>query len=500
MLSKGPIPFPILELQTEQKQHFNLTQRLMMSTHMQQALHLLQLPLLELTTFIEEQVVLNPLLEITDETTIKEKTEEEEQEEAIEDSPEDFFLEKEIIIDEQNFNILKSLEEEFKDYFAETNTFQLKRSSEEEKHKTYLENSICNEVNLYQKLIQEAHHTFETPHDLQIAEILIGYIDEYGFLKTPLQEIAALHNFKQEELSRILREIQTFEPYGVGASAIQDCLLIQLRCLNKEHTLAYNIIEKHYEDLLHHRIPAIRKSLRCSFSAIQQAIDKDIAKLDLHPGIHFSSRKVPPLIPDVSLNQVGEQLIVDVNRDHAPNLRLNNYYLKMLEDPNIPLETKNFIRHHIFSARWLMRNLQQRYSTVERIAASLAHRQYEFFTQPNGKLVPLTMRTIAEELHVHESTIARTVSNKYLHSPRGLMPLKAFFTYGYRSENGKDLSSQTIRDAILEIIQTENKENPLSDAEICVLLKQKGLLCARRTVTKYRASLHIGNALQRKKF
>lgn len=487
---------PTLDLRLQPKQQPQLTQRLIMSAHMQQAIHLLQLPLQELEPFIEEQVVNNPLLEISEEKGNKEL---EEAEREADELNEQDLTEKEIVISDKDFNVLKQIEEDFQDYYAE-NPSSYKRSTEEEKYKTYLESSIQNEMTLYQILIQQAHESFENPQDFATAEILIGYIDEYGFLTTPLKEIAALHHFTEDQLQFLLNEIQTFEPYGVGASTIQESLLIQLRCLHKENTLAYRIIKYHYTELIYNRIPLIQKALKCSFEQIQEAIDKDISKLDLHPGTHYSKQKNQAIIPDVSLRQEGEQLIVDVNRDYVPFLKLNRRYLKLLEDPAITTDTKHFIRSHLFSARWLMRNLNQRYSTVERIADSLARRQRDFFTQPDGKLVPLTMKALAEELKVHESTIARTVSNKYIYSPRGLLPLRSFFTTGYTSEEGKDLSSRTVRDAIVELIAQEDKHKPLSDEKICVLLREKGIPCARRTIAKYRAELQIGNTQQRRKF
>lgn len=484
---------PTLTLQAQQSQQQHLTQRLIMSAHMHQAIRLLQLPLFELGPFIEEQIVSNPILEMQEE---KEAIEGEEHEPA--EVPEN--VEQEVVIDDKDFTILKQLEEEFYDHFEESSAVPAKRSAEEEKYKTYLENSICQELNLYQFLIQEAHNTFETDKEIAIAEILIGYIDENGFLSTPLKEIALLHGLEEAELQRLLKEIQTFEPYGVGASTIQESLLIQLRCLGKEQTWAYRIVKDHYTALIHNRIPLIQKELKCSLADIQQAIDQDIAKLNLHPGTHVSLDKSQVIIPDVHLRQEGEDLMVEVNRDDVPHLKLNMKYFKMLKDVNVPLETRSFIRCHIFSARWLMRNLQQRYSTIERIVDSLARRQKEFFTQPDGKLVPLTMKVLAEELHVHESTIARTVANKYLSSPRGIMPLRAFFTSGYQSEEGKDLSSRTVQDVIKEMIDQEDKRRPLSDEKICELLNNQGIPCARRTVTKYRSILQIGNTLQRKKF
>lgn len=481
-----------LQLQAEPQQQLQLTQRLIMSAHMQQALRLLQLPLQELQPFIEEQVVLNPLLEIIDDA--------EEKSSEIEENPPQEDEEQEVTISDRDLAIFTRLEEDLRDHFAQSESPPVKRSSEEEKLKTYLEQSICADPTLQEQLIRQAHESFEKSQDIQIAEILIGYIDGFGFLRTPLSEICALHHLIETEAQRVLNEIQTFEPYGVGASTIQESLLIQLRCLHKENTLAYRIIQDYYEPLLHNHIPFIQKQLKCPYEEIQGAIEKDIAKLDLHPGTHFSSQPAQAIIPDVTLRQEGDQLIVDVERDYHPSLRLNSRYLKMLKDPNSSPETRQFIKHHFFSARWLVRNLQQRFSTLERIAQSLAEKQYAFFTHPNGQLVPLTMKTLAEELNLHESTIARTVSNKYLYCQRGLFPLRGFFTHKYVSEEGKDLSSTTVKNAILDLIHKEDKAHPLSDEKISLLLKQKGICCARRTVAKYRCLLQIGNTQQRRKF
>lgn len=484
---------PALRLQAEQKQALNLTQRLIMSAHMQQAIRLLQLPLLELQPFIEEQITLNPILEMGNE---EDEIEAHEEEEQVDQESEE---EQEVTISDQDLTILSRLEDEWRDHFAESEP-PISRSAEEDKLKTYLEQSIHIPPNLRDQLLREAHDSFESVEEFNIAEILIGYIDEFGFLKTPLSEICLLHHFEEEAVKRVLQVIQTFEPYGVGAATIQESLLIQLRCLRKEHTLAYRIVQDHYDQLLHNHIPLIQKQLKCSYEDIQQAIEQDIAKLDLHPGAHLSSQSSHPLIPDVTLRQENEHLIVDVERDYITPLRLNHRYLKMLEDETVSSDTKHFIKHHLFSARWLVRNLQQRYSTLERIAQSLAERQYAFFTQPNGQLVPLTMKMLADELNVHESTIARTVSNKYIYSPRGLYPLRTFFTNKYVSEEGKDLSSTTVKQTILDLIQNEDKNHPLSDEKISMLLKQKGIPCARRTVAKYRFMLQIGNTQQRKKF
>jgi RNA polymerase sigma-54 factor len=487
----GIADIPSSSLQMQQKQGVHLTQRLMMSAHMQQAIHLLQIPLIELEPFIEEQVIANPLLDVMrDDSGIS----------SGEDTPEVENFDKEITISDRDLTILNRLDEEYSEHFAASDTMPIKRSTEEEKLKSYLENSICADLSLFEKLHQQALDTFDDKLTLEIADILIGYIDSNGFLKTPIQEICLLHNFDESLVKNIIKEIQSFEPYGIAAASIQESLLIQLRCLHKEGKLAYRIIKDYYNELLHNHIPLIQKNLKCTFEEIHEAIEKDIAKLDLHPGTHFSSENVQMIIPDVTLRLEGDKLVVEVDRDRSPLLKINRKYLRLLNDDSTSNETKQFIKRHLFSAKWLVKNLQQRYSTIERIAEFLATDQYEFFTQPDGQLKPLTMKTIADALELHESTIARTVSNKYLNSPRGIFALRSFFTTKYISEEGEDLSAKTVKDAILEIIHAENKLQPFSDEKISILLKEKGITCARRTVAKYRQILQLGNTQQRKKF
>lgn len=488
------------QLQTAAHPQMQLTQRLIMSAHMQQAIRLLQIPLQELEPFIEEQIVQNPILEISPEEKDDENTQEEIenfQEEKEEKEEEE---EEEMMISDQDLSILNHLEEDMRDLFSQSESTPIKRSTEEDKYKTFLEQSICATPSLREQLLQQAHDSFDTTEEFDIAEIIIGYIDEYGFLNTPISEISQLHHLPEEEVRIILSEIQTFEPFGVGASSIQESLLIQLQCLHKEKTLAYQIVEDHYDQLLHNHIPLIQKQLKCSYEEIQEAIEKDIAKCDLHPGTLFSAPSAHPIIPDVIIRQENDQLIVEVEREKTPSLRINSRYLNMLNNPDVPKETKQFVKQHLISARWLVRNLEQRFSTIERITQSLAQKQYAFFTNPDGQLIPLTMKMIADELNLHESTIARTVSNKYLYCPRGLLPLRSFFTTKYISEEGEDLSATTVKEAILDLIDKEDKNFPLSDEKISLLLKEKGIICARRTVAKYRTLLQMGNTQQRRKF
>lgn len=484
-------PISLGQNQTRE-QNLKQTQRLMMTPQMQQAIRFLQMPVLELTSLIEAEMEQNPILEYLEEE-VQEKEEEEWEEES-------HLEEKEIIFEDQSYEILKQIDEEFRDHFAESGASILRRSAEEDKKKTYQESSIQDRLSLYDYLLNQAKEVLQTPEEFAMAEILLGYLDSRGFLLTPLEEIAALFEFEVPRLAEVLKVIQTFEPLGIAAKDLKESLLIQLRCLKKENSLAYAIIENHFNDLLHNRIPLLKKELNCSSSDIQKAIDKDIAKLDLHPGTSYSKDVIPYVIADVTLRQDGDNLTAEINEDFISPLKLNSKYLKMLEDTQLSAETKQFIKVKILSAKWLIKNIFQRNETIERIATSLAKRQKTFFLHPEGKLIPLTMKTIAEELDLHESTIARAVANKYIDTPRGLFPLRFFFSNTYVTDDGEDISAKTVKDVLQDIVKNEDKCRPLSDESISKLIKMHGISCARRTIAKYRRELNIGTASQRKKF
>lgn len=482
----------VFDLNQTQHQKVKQIQSLIMSAKMQQAIKLMQLPVLELTTMIDAELEQNPVLEV-----IENKPEEE-----IAETPQDEELptEKELDFNDKNFEILKQLDESSRENYLEGAGFSTRRSAEEEKKKVFEESSIQAELSLFQYLMNQAKESFESKIELQMAESLIGNFDDSGFLKVPLEEIALTQGYDLSQLKTVLQKIQTFEPIGVGATTLQESLLIQLRNHSQEQSLASQIVAKHFDDLIHNRIPNIKKGLQCSIKEIRKAIDEDIAKLDLHPGANCSQFPIQTIIPDITIKWVDEEWVVYANSDYLPSLRLNRRYLRMLEDESLSKETKDFIKNRILSAKWLMKNIDQRNSTLEKIAESLTRRQGDFFHQPDGKLVPLVMKEIAEELGLNESTIARAVSHKYIDTPRGIFPLRYFFSNALTTSQGVDISSKTVRDILKELIDGENKRKPLSDDALSRLLKEKGVNCARRTVAKYRLELNIGNTSQRKQY
>lgn len=471
------------------KQQQKLTQRLMMSPQMQQAIDLLQAPVFELSQKVEREMESNPVLEYID------------PEEEIESSEEKAEkVEEEIDFEEHQLDILKQLDDEFRDHFAESEGYNPRRSSEEEKLKSFLESSIEDQPTLFEHLIQQAKEEGFNEKEMQIAEVICGQIDRQGYLKNSPEEIAFDFHFERDEVEKVLKKVQSFDPPGVAARDLREVLLAQLMQKGSQASLAYAIIESHFDDLLHNRLPQIQKALNEPMEKIRHAVHEEIACLNLHPCSVFDDRKAPPLIPDASLELENGALTVRVHDGDLQPLRINRKYLRMLDDPNVAEETKQFIKTKILSARWLLKNLDQRGDTLYKIAEAIAKRQRSFFMTPDGKLHPMTMKMLAEELSLHESTIARAVSNKVLDTPRGIFQMRFFFSNAFVDSQGRDLSSKTVKQMVQQLIDEEDKAHPLSDEEISKALTKRGIECARRTVAKYRQELKVGNTQQRRKY
>ncbi|MCB1111247.1 MAG: RNA polymerase factor sigma-54 [Chlamydiales bacterium] len=492
---------PSLRQVTGQSQNLKQLQRLIMSPEMQQAINLLQVPIMELAPMIELEVEQNPLLELSQDDQEKDQ-DLERLEESIEekDQDQDANPDQEVEFNDDDFEVLKQLDDEYRDYFAETQSFVQQKTEEDHKLQTFMESSVVATESLFEHLMREAHEMFDDPKDLKAAELLVGNFDENGFIETPLKEIAFLNTIEEDRLEDVLDQIKKFDPPGVGAANLRESLLIQLARKGRKSTLAYQIVESHFEDLIHNKIGAIRQSLKCTSDQISQAVQNDIAQLDLHPGRWFSIDAVQQITPDLSIHDEDNELQVRVNNEFIPSLRLNSRYLRMLDDENLGDETKEFIKQKILSAKWLLRNLFQRSDTLTRIGETIAKIQHDYLSNPAGQLIPLTMKAVAEELELHESTIARAVANKYVDTDRGILPLRSFFTNGLETDTGKDVSSDSVKEMIKQVIDDENNAKPLSDQKISDMMKERGIHCARRTVAKYRIEMQIGNAQQRRKF
>lgn len=485
---------PSLKLSLAPAQRLQQMQHLMLLPKMQQALMLLQLPIAELEEVLDAEIAQNPLLEwdLAEDGDAN-------GEEGEETLPLELSAEQPLSFDDSTVGACDDFFEEMADLYDEKRCFQ---SNEEiEGHSAFLENSAKEESSLFSHLLKQAIETFDAPGDRLIAEALIGNLDERGFLTVPLDEIASMLKCDLADLKRVLEAIRTFHPCGVGARGLQESLLIQLQCRGKGSTLAFEIVSNHYDDLLHNRIPAIKKALSCSLDDVRSAIFDEIVKLDLRPGAAVtSSSSIGYLKPDVTIYIEGEELKVASSQDALPQLRFNGRYLTMLKDDSLSAEDRDFISSKIKAARWLWRTLCQRKSTIERIAESLAKLQSEFFLSPQGNLQPLTMMKVAADLNLNESTVTRAVANKYMATPRGIFPLRFFFSQGILHSGQDAMSNNTAKELLMDLLAKEDKRRPLSDQDLSLLMETQGIRCARRTIAKYRISLNVGSAQQRRRF
>lgn len=464
-----------------------------MSAKMQQGIYFLQLPIQELEATIEEELEENPLLEILEEEE-RIDDEEEEWERASDTNGED-----ELSFDEKDFDVLSRLDEDFKeDLYLEKSGSE--PYEDKDKLKTFLLSLVQKRETLFENLMRQAEEVFSIKDEMQAAEAVIGSLDERGFLTTPLDEIAFLSGKTPELVSDVILRIQEFDPPGICASSLQHSLLLQLKRKGKEGSLAFTIVDNFFDELIQNKIKWIASKLKESPEKIKQEVKENIAQLDLNPGYLFLEQGQKEIIPDLSIEEEEGKLIVKANSERLPELKINRQYIQLLQDKSLNKGEKDFLKHKIESAKWLIKNISQRQSTIERIGEWLAEKQKAFFLDPKGLLTPACMRELADDLELHESTIARAIANKYLSCDRGIFPLRKFFTASYTSLAGETISAKTVKDILQEIIAGEDKKNPLSDLNIEKELQKRGIPCARRTISKYRLELNIGNVHQRREF
>jgi len=482
-----------LQMHFEQHQNLKQMQRLMMSPQMQQAIAIMQMPLTELIERVELEIAQNPMLEnleigIEEENLANEET-------ITEPLPEEEFNP-----DLHDLSILRQLSDDMGDIFQQHLESDDPYTERDKELHSFIENSITSPQSLFEFLMSQAKETFESKDELAFAELIIGNLDKTGFFTDSLIELALLNGIDIQKLQKVLIKIQQFEPSGIAALNLQHSLLLQLKRKNKTNSVAYKLLEDGYEDLLHNRLPELQKKFHYSLKQIQHAIDKDIRILDFHPGTAFTEARTSPLIADASIILDDGAFIVSTQMDKLPSCRINRSYLKMLDDPSLPSDTREYIQQKLLSARWFFRSLQRRCSTIEEITIYLAKFQSAFFMEIDGQLRPLNMATIAECLDLNPSTIARAIANKYIDTPRGLLALRSFFTNAYETENGNDISASSVKQTLMNIINTEDKNDPHSDELLSKMLMKQGIACARRTVAKYRTLSGIGNAHQRRKY
>ena len=323
-----------------------------------------------------------------------------------------------------------------------------------------------------------------------IADLLIGNIDDYGYLKATVEEISSSTGVQGEKIFEVLKVIQTFDPPGVGASDLRECLLLQLQRAGQEESLEYQIVRDYMEALGKRRIPEIARGTGRSVEDVQDALAR-IARLEPRPGRAFLPNVDQFVLPEVFVRRNGDDFIVTTNNEHIPHLRISNVYKDLMSQGENTAEVKNYIREKIRAGKFLIKSLHQRQSTIANIAREIVKRQRDFMDKGVAFLKPLTMVQVAEVVGVHETTVSRAVSGKYMETPQGIFEMKYFFTAGLQTDTGAGVSNTSVKDMIADIFKAENTGKPLSDQEVVKMLKEKGIVIARRTVAKYRTELNI---------
>ncbi len=449
---------------------------------MQQSLELLQSPTLELRHMIQRELDMNPVLDDETEEISLEET-------AKENNDEDF---------EKEFAELSQLDQEWRDYLQQSRSAN-QRSDADERHQ-FMMDSLVESQTLQEHLLEQLGVADVEKDQRQLVEMLIGNIDENGFLQLDLEDFSMDMGIPYNDLERAQLLIQTFEPVGVGAVDLRDCLLIQLDRMGKHHSLEHRIVDKHLDDLAKHRFPQIAKKLSVPVEQISEAAES-ISRLDPKPGSEYTTGNNSYVTPDVIVEKVGNEWTIQMVNEQIPRLRISNAYKDLMAQAGAGKgEVRDYIRDKIKAGKFLIRSIHQRQQTIEGIAKEIVKRQEDFFEHGSSRLHPMNMAQIADVVEVHETTVSRAVSGKYMKTPWGVFEMKYFFTTGYQTESGETMSNTSVKKALAAIVADEDHKKPLSDAALVKKLEEKGLKIARRTVAKYRDELHILPSHMRKQY
>ena len=510
-------------------QGMHLSQRMALSQvlapQLQQSLALLQAPTLELRALVEQELEQNPMLEEVMEvdTDAKESRLRDEDGnvnsadpcEPPEDTKVDPTAENSDPIDsfQEEFEKLVQLDQEWRDHFSQTNTVN-RHSSEDEEKREFLLNSIVANTSLQEHLMDQLRMS-DCRKDLrQVAELVIGNIDDRGYLPErkddqrrfedgrkwdTLDDLAFSTGIPKTLIEEALKLVQSFDPPGVGARDLRECLLLQLLREGKQHSDEYEIISEYMEALSKRRIPEIARGLGISNEAAQAAVNR-VALLEPNPGRSFQTDNHQYIVAEVFVQQVGDDYIVTNNNEQVPHLRISNAYKDLMAQPESGTEVREYIREKIRAGKFLIKSLHQRQQTILNIANEIVKRQREFLEKGIAHLKPMTMVQVAEAVGVHETTVSRAVSGKYIETPQGVFEMKYFFTSGIMTADGVGMSNTSVKDMIADMVKDEPGNAPFSDDQIVKMLKEKNVVIARRTVAKYRAELNILPSNLRRKY
>jgi RNA polymerase sigma-54 factor len=444
------------------------TQKLIMTQELRQAIAILQMPTQELLDFIQEKFEENPLLDLDEDDSPTEKPE-----------PEPEWLE----------------------YFRDTSDLGFIPKSNYSKEQPAWDNFLSRETTLAEHLTADWQMIAQTAEEKQIGEFIIGSLDSYGYVRCTVAEIADALGQPRSRVLRVLKAIQQLESNGVGARNLEECLLIQTQALGCLTPEIRQVILYHLPDLAAGRLGRVAQELELSLPQVQEIRDF-IRTLDPKPGRQYSDgQEVHYIVPDVTVERVQGEYVILVNDAVGNRLRVNNYYRRILSDGDgVDVATKRFVETKLNSAVWLIRSIEQRRLTIYRIVETLLRLQRPFFDFGVRHLRPLTLRQVADEIGVHESTVSRATANKFIQTTHGVFPLRILFDSGVESVNGKGAAAESVKRLLVDLVAQEDAHNPLSDQKLADILMQKGINVSRRTVAKYRQEANIPSSSSRRRY
>jgi len=449
-----------------------------LAPHLFQSLEILQMPLMDLQQMIKQELSENPTLEATQEQA----DEQIEIEQGTKDAEREEF--------DNEFEKLAALGEEWGDNFYENRQVASGGSDAEEKYQ-YMMDSLSEASSLHDQLLDQLSLSSLNEYERKIAGIVLGNIDDDGYLQLDVEDLLSLPNFPAETLDKILDTIHEFDPPGVGARDLRECLMLQLKRAGREDTQEYQLVSNHLDLLGRHKYDEIARAMGLTNERVKE-LAAAVAKLDPKPGRNFSEDRIEYVTPEIIVEKKDGEYVITQNKKPYPNLFISRKYLQMLKDPNTTKEVKIYIREKITKSKQFIQSIDQRMSTIYRIAVEIVRIQRDFFDHGVSKLRPLNMKTVAELLEVHETTISRATAGKYMQTPRGLLSMKYFFKPGIMTASGESISNESVKAALGEIVDGEDKKKPYSDAKLVKLLdEEQGMKIARRTVAKYRDQLRI---------
>jgi len=474
----------------EMRQQLKMSQQLVMTPQLQQAIKLLQLTRLELQDVVRQELEENPLLEETLEADEIRETEQVEHAESEDTSD---------VVSEE-FKEVETGDDTLRDWdsYLDGYTYSSGEQYRDDEDRPSFENLLTKRGTLTDHLLWQLHMGHFSDEEVDIGEEIIGNIDEDGYLRASLEEIAMACSKDEGIVSPVLSKIQEFDPCGVAARSVQECLLLQARFLGMQGSVVERILLHNLKDLETRKYKQIARDLGVDINQILMAA-KIIGGFDPKPGSMYSPEDVQYISADIFVYKVGDEYLVMLNDEGLPNLKVSPYYAEAKTNGMVDSKADDYINDKVRSALWLIKSIQQRQRTIYKVAKSIIRFQREFLDHGIEFLRPLVLRDVADDIGMHESTISRVTTNKYMQTPQGLFELKYFFNSGLSTSEGDFVASESVKNRIKEIIEKEDSRKPLSDQKIADMLSGQTVNIARRTVTKYREILKLGSSSERKR-